>query len=158
MRILFSILGGALLVLMFFVLLSLIIPSSENAQGNVFTFKEDVELAYDKYEFTWDESKSTVTVIKTWKGKPSLDITVELTAQQDALLKSAYSKIDFTLIDPNSPTSTDGSWWYINNHGNSFKIRNPDYNVKQRNLESLYKLVKYIEKFSTIKKYGEINT
>lgn len=158
MRVLVSAFGAAIVVALIFVVFSQIIPNNENKQSNIFTVKVNVELAYDKYEFIWNEKESTIVVIKTWKGKPSLDITTELTAQEDAILKSIYSKLDLTVIDPNSPLSTDGSWWHITNHGHSFSIRNPDYNIKQRNLYQLHKLVKNIEKFSTIKKYGETNT
>jgi len=158
MRVLASICGAAILVGLFFIVFSQIIPSTESKVPNIFFVEIDVELAFDKYEFTWDEAKSTIAVTKYWKGKPVLTVTNELSVQQDALLKYFYSKLDYTVIQPNAPTSTDGSWWHITNHGHSFSIRNPDYNIEQRNLYHLNKLVKNIKKFSNIKKYGVANT
>ena len=84
MKVLASICGAVILVGLFFLVFSQIIPSTESKVPNIFVVEIDVELAFDKYEFTWDEAKSTIAVTKYWKGKPVLTVTNELSVQQDA--------------------------------------------------------------------------
>ncbi|MCP4322054.1 MAG: hypothetical protein GY787_09430 [Alteromonadales bacterium] len=158
MRVVLSIIIGALIVALFFVGFSYLIPSEDNVQKNIFSVQIDEELNYNKYEYIWNEQKSSIVGIQLFKGKPVLDVTTELSAQEDALIKSAYYDIDFTQIIPEAPLSTDGSWWYITNHGHSLKIRNPDSKAAERHLLKVSKLVRYIESFSELKKYGKTNT
>ena len=158
MRVVFSIIIGALLVAIFYIGFSYLIPSEKTNQENVFSVKIDEELNYNKYEYTWNEQESNIVGTKTFKGKAVLDVTTDLNAQEAAILKAAYYDINFIEINPKAPLSTDGAWWYITNHGHSIKIRNPDYNANERNLHKLSKLIRFIESFSELKKYGKTNT
>ena len=158
MRVMLSIIAGSLLVALFFIGFSYLIPSSGSNQPNVFSVKIDEELNYNKYEYTWNEQESNIVGTKIFKGTAVLDVTTDLNAQEAAIIKAAYYDINFIEIDPTAPLSTDGSWWYITNHGHSIKIRNPEYNANKRNLRKLSKLVRFIESFSELKKYGKTNT
>ena len=157
MRALLPIIAGSLLVALFFVGFSYLIPSSDSNPSNVFSIKIDEDLSYYKYEYTWNKQESNIAGTKTFKGKVVLEVTTDLSAQEAAILKAAYYDINFIEINSKAPLSTDGSWWYITNHWHSIKIRNPEYNANERNLHKPSKLVKFIESFREFKKYGKTN-
>ena len=158
MRVVLSIIIGALLVVVFFIGFSYLIPSENANQKNVFSVKIDEELNYNKYEYIWSEQDSNIIGIKIFKGKAVLDVTTALSSEENAILKSAYYDINFQNINHKAPLSTDGSWWHITNQGHSIKVRNPDTKIGERNLRKVSKLVRFIESFSELKKYGKTNT
>ena len=158
MKLLLSIIAGLVITGLFFAAFSLFIPRAELASSSIFTVKIDDELRFEKYEYTWNESESSLTSTKFFKDEAVLDITSDLSSEENSLIKSAYYEIDFLQIVSEAPLSTDGSWWYVTNNGTLMNIRNPYYAPSKRNLVNLGKLVKLMESFSKIKMYGKTNT
>jgi len=150
MKVFLSIIIAIFVVVLFFIGFSYLVPNSIGKVENVFYVKIDEALNYNKYQYTWNEQESKLLAVKTYKGKEVLKIVTSLSHEENSFLKSAYYEVNFLNVIQEDKISTDGSWWYIENHGNTMKIRNPDNNVEGRNLQELSKLIRFIERISEL--------